>query len=184
MKRQRALTGGLQRPRMLGRAREDVVSAGGRGQLERPQVVVREHLRPILGAVVGERLDPLGRAAVARRRGGARDLPVGDVAHEHVPERVLVSPATEERRSRRTNSLRSSACSALLSGHGASVGDRARRVRARRPSRARPRPGAAPSPPAGGASRRAAMIPWTVSGSARPSMLAALGLSMRTYSSA
>jgi len=49
--------------------------------------VVGEHLRVILRPP--ERLDPLGRQPVLLRAGGARDLAVGDVADEQVPEGVL-----------------------------------------------------------------------------------------------
>jgi hypothetical protein len=58
------------------------------GELERAQIVVREHLGAVL-AIRAQRLDPLGRELVLLRPQGARDLAVGDVANEHVPERVL-----------------------------------------------------------------------------------------------
>ena len=56
-------------------------------ELERRQVVVREQLG--VSSARPERLDPLRRAPVLLGPRGARDLAVGDVAHEHVPERVL-----------------------------------------------------------------------------------------------
>ncbi len=46
-----------------------------------------EHLGLVLGPA--ERLDPLGGAPVLLRPLRTRDLPVGDVADQHVPERVL-----------------------------------------------------------------------------------------------
>src|SRR5439155_22162993 len=61
----------------------------GTRELERGAVVVREHLRPVVAALGRERLDPLGREPVLLRAVAARDLRVGDVAHEHVRERVL-----------------------------------------------------------------------------------------------
>ena len=51
-----------------------------------------EHLGAILRAVVPERLDPLGRTHVQVGAARARDLPVRDVAHEHVAHRVLRLP--------------------------------------------------------------------------------------------
>ena len=115
----------------------------GASEVERGQVVVGEQL----GLVVGpsERLDPLGRATVLvaraghagsgrrRRRGRARG-----------GRRTRVSPATEERRSRRRNSLRSSACRAR-SAACARAAERCAALRARRPCRSPPRPGSAPS---------------------------------------
>ena len=61
----------------------------GPGELERCVVVVRDHARAVGRAIVGERLDPLGRPAVPLGTTRARDLRVRDVAHEDVPERVL-----------------------------------------------------------------------------------------------
>ena len=58
-------------------------------QLQRRAVVVGEHLGAVLGAIVAERADPGGRGLVLLRAGRSGDLVVGDVAHEHVPERVL-----------------------------------------------------------------------------------------------
>ena len=49
--------------------------------------MVGEHLGVIFGAA--ERLDPGGRAAVPLAAGRARDLTVGDVAEQDVPEGVL-----------------------------------------------------------------------------------------------
>jgi hypothetical protein len=59
------------------------------GVLERSQVVVREQLGEILGCL-RERLDSLGRPAMLLGALRAWDLPVGDVADEHVPEGKLV----------------------------------------------------------------------------------------------
>src|SRR5581483_11476429 len=64
------------------------VQPGSLAKLERLQVVVREQLG-LLGRPA-ERLDPLRRAAVQLRAQRTRDLPVRDVADEHVAERVLV----------------------------------------------------------------------------------------------
>ena len=53
------------------------------------QVVVSEHLRAVLGTVVGERLDPFGRPPMAVDARSPRHLPVRHVADDHVSERVL-----------------------------------------------------------------------------------------------
>ena len=55
-------------------------------ELERAQVVVREHLGEVLGAVAGQALDPLGGEPVRVGAPRARDLRVGDVADEDVAE--------------------------------------------------------------------------------------------------
>ena len=111
------------------------------GELERRAVVVREELGMVVGAAEATRSTA---ARGACRRARPRDLAVGDVADEHVAERVLVLAVDAERRSRRMNPLRSSACRACS--------DRARRDpraprprRTRRPCRARRRPAAAAS---------------------------------------
>ena len=90
------------------------MSAGSRPQaapreLERGEVVMSEHLGVVLGGR-RERLDPLGGAPVLVRALSRGNLPVGDVAYERVAERVLRLAVDRERRSRRTNSLRSSGC--------------------------------------------------------------------------
>src|SRR5439155_24080934 len=56
-------------------------------QVERAPVVVRDQL----GVVVrtAERLDPRNRGEVLLRARRARNLPVRDLTHEHVAERVL-----------------------------------------------------------------------------------------------
>ena len=66
--------------------------AGGRGELERLQVVMGEHLGQVLDPLACLALDPGGRRAVTARPLRPRDLAVGDVAHEQVPERVLALP--------------------------------------------------------------------------------------------
>jgi hypothetical protein len=50
---------------------------------------MRDHARPVGRAVVAEGVDPLGGPAMPVGSPRARNLRVGDVAHEHVPERVL-----------------------------------------------------------------------------------------------
>ena len=54
--------------------------------------MVGEHLGVVLGAVAGERTDPLRDATVLLGPLGARDLAVGDVTDERVEERVLGLP--------------------------------------------------------------------------------------------
>ena len=69
-------------------AREHVGgAAGGRRQLERLEVVVRQHLGVVLAAA--ELLDPTGGREVLCGTLGARDLPVGNVADEQVAEGEL-----------------------------------------------------------------------------------------------
>ncbi len=48
-----------------------------------------EHLGAILCPLVPERLDPLGRAEVEVGAAGPGNLPVGDVADEHMPDGIL-----------------------------------------------------------------------------------------------
>ena len=59
-------------------------------ELERARVVVREHLRMILETAV--RLDPPRGAGVLFDPARPPDLPVRDVAQQHVQERVLRLP--------------------------------------------------------------------------------------------
>ena len=54
------------------------------------QVVVGEHIGQVFDPLARLPLDPGGGRAVAGGAGGARDLRVADVPHEHVPEAVLV----------------------------------------------------------------------------------------------
>ena len=61
--------------------------SGRAQQLESIGVVVGAHLRVVLGPP--ERLDPLGGAQVLTRALRTRDLPIGDVAYQQVPEPVL-----------------------------------------------------------------------------------------------
>ena len=86
VQRQRVLAGIAQRSP---RAHDEVVDILARRacELERAGVVVRNHLRVILGTT--ERLDPLGGTRVFLRPLGARNLPVRDVAHQDVLEREL-----------------------------------------------------------------------------------------------
>src|SRR2546430_8325592 len=57
------------------------------GELERVAVVVRERLRVIVRT--GQGVDPGRRGPVLLSPRRSRDLPVGHVSHEQVPERVL-----------------------------------------------------------------------------------------------
>ena len=73
-----------------GRLRERVdLLAGGPRELERAQIMVGEHLRSVLGSLDVERLDPGSGEAMLLRPPPPRDLAVGDVANEDVPEGVL-----------------------------------------------------------------------------------------------
>ena len=62
---------------------------GGAGELERGRVVVGEHVGEVLDPVGRLRLDPGRRGDVAGGARGARELGVGDVAGQDVPEGVL-----------------------------------------------------------------------------------------------
>ena len=59
-------------------------------KLQSREVVVGHELRPVVGAVAGDRLEPLRGALVLRRPAGTRELAVRHVADEDVPEGVLV----------------------------------------------------------------------------------------------
>ncbi len=61
-------------------------------QVERAAEVVREQLRHVRDAVPGQPLDPGGGRPVLPDPRGPRDLAVGDVADQRVPERVLRLP--------------------------------------------------------------------------------------------
>ena len=65
------------------------LEARGAGIVERIGVVMHEHLDVVVRALCGQRLDPRRRALMTPSPAGARDLPVGDVPHERVAERVL-----------------------------------------------------------------------------------------------
>ena len=65
------------------------IVAGASCVLQRGQVVVCQHLRPVLRAIGRKRLDPLGRLPVAVRPRGSGHLAVGDIAYEYVTEGVL-----------------------------------------------------------------------------------------------
>jgi hypothetical protein len=60
------------------------------GQLDRAEIVVGEHLRPILRAVHAQRRDPLRSGQVLGGSPSARDLSVRDVSNQHVQEDVLI----------------------------------------------------------------------------------------------
>ena len=59
-------------------------------ELERLRVVMREELRVIGEAPLRLPLDPLGGLDVLLAARGARDLLVGDIADQHMPERELL----------------------------------------------------------------------------------------------
>ena len=63
--------------------------AGGAGERERAQVVVSEHIGQVLDPLARLLLQPRRRRFVAGGPGGARDLAVGNVPDEQVPEAVL-----------------------------------------------------------------------------------------------
>ena len=62
------------------------LATGCAGELERREVVVRQHLRPIVRPVVRERIDPAGGKAVLLRTRSPRNLSVRNVLHQNVPE--------------------------------------------------------------------------------------------------
>src|SRR5690348_9092475 len=66
--------------------------ARGAGELERCRVMAGEELRAIREASARGPLEPLGDGGVLARPGGARDLRVGDVPDEAVPEGVFDVP--------------------------------------------------------------------------------------------
>src|SRR5205814_2581657 len=63
--------------------------AGCLGELEGLQIVVCEHLGQVLDPLTRLALDPGSGSAMAARPLRARDLGVGNVANEQMPERVL-----------------------------------------------------------------------------------------------
>lgn len=69
--------------------RDLVRRAGGAGELERLPVMVGEEIGVVGDALACHLLDPVGGAAVLRRALGARNLAIGDVADQGVPEDVL-----------------------------------------------------------------------------------------------
>jgi hypothetical protein len=86
------------------------VRAGRTRKLERLPALVGEQLGMIGDPYSRNPLDPLSCGQVPFRPGGSRDLPVGDVAHQHVPEGVLGLTRTDEVRTGRINSFRASSC--------------------------------------------------------------------------
>ena len=50
---------------------------------------MRQHLSPVVGTSRGQRLDPASHGHMLRGARGARNLPVGDLAHDRMQERVL-----------------------------------------------------------------------------------------------
>ena len=142
---------------------------------------MRDHVGEILGPVDGERLDPARRQPVHVRPPLARDLAVRDVANEHVAEDVgglagdrrAALPAHELLAFERVHRLLD-----------VSVGQ-TEHLRASAPGQKTLPTMAAAWTSAfssgGSVSSRAAMMPWTDSGSGSSSSAWA---SMRTYSSA
>ncbi len=134
------------RARSRARAASSGSCAAGRAiEVERAQVVVRDHLREVLGAGRRQRLDPVGRQPVHLRPPCARDLAVGDVADEDVAEDEL-GLARDRRcgaRAARTPCARARARPPRPSARGSPSSSRGRP--ARRPSRRSPHPGRAPS---------------------------------------
>ena len=63
--------------------------SGGPRELQGRRVVVGEDVGEVLDAFGGLGLDPRRRGDVTRGSRGSRELPVGDVAGQDVPERVL-----------------------------------------------------------------------------------------------
>src|SRR5204863_9839136 len=87
---ERPLTGEREEaPRRQGELRRLFRVAGGLGELECLQIMVGEHLGQILDPPACLALDPGGRGAVTTRTLSPRYLTVGNVADEHMPERVL-----------------------------------------------------------------------------------------------
>ena len=156
------------------------VEPGSLAILDRRLQVVDEHLRAVLRPSVRKPRDPLGRTAVLLGAGRARDLSVGGVADEGVEEDVLRAPSTAERRSRLTNSRRSSDRKRSSSSQAEEDESAARAsVQNTFPSTEaswRRDFSAAPSP-----SIRAATIPCSVSGTSDVGSPAAIS---RAYSSA
>ncbi len=76
-------------PRWHGELLGQLSIAGRLGELERLHVVVGEHLGDVLYPLARLALDPGCRGAVATCPLCARDLAVGNIAHEQVPERVF-----------------------------------------------------------------------------------------------
>ena len=68
------------------------VEARSTSELERSQIMVREHLGPILGSVPRQRLDPLGGSSMLRDALGSRNLAISDVANQNVAELVFRLP--------------------------------------------------------------------------------------------
>ena len=59
------------------------------GKLQCSGIVVSEHIGEVLDPVGGLRLDPACRGDMSRGSGGSRQLPVGDITGEHVPEGIF-----------------------------------------------------------------------------------------------
>ena len=77
---------------------------GGARELQRRQVMVGEDVSQILRALARLLLDPGSGCPMAAGSSGARDLPVADVPHQHVPEGELVL-ALHRARASRANEL-------------------------------------------------------------------------------
>ena len=126
--------------------------------LERCLVVVGEHLGVIL--LTAERLDPLCSRSMLLGSLCSRHLLVGDFADERVAERVLVLVGDRaSATSRLTNSFRSSECRRSSSGRRSSPSAPSQKTR---PTTAASWSSSFSS--RGRVSRRAAMMPWTLSG--------------------
>jgi len=79
-------------------------SPASRRKRQRLLVVVRQQLRNVTHALAGHRLDPVRRELVLARPRRARDLPVGNVPDQCVPEGVL-DLAVHRRHSRPSDEL-------------------------------------------------------------------------------
>ena len=153
---------------MLAARTAGVVLACRPEQLDRRHVVMRERSPPVVGAVVGKRLDPVGGTSRdvrrVRRAGSGRTR---RRERARAGTRAAMHRRPLERCSRRTNSLRSRARSASWSCHGSSPATVARAsVQKTFPSTAACWRSSFSS--VGRRSIRAVTIPCTVSGS-RPS---------------
>ena len=163
-------------PRRQGELRRLLRVAGGLGELECLQVVVGEHLGQVLDPLACLALDPGGRGAVPARPLRPRDLAVGDVADEQVPERVLALALHRARPGRADELLAGQLVQRQLELAPVAAADLGQRHRPRTPSRARPRPGAGSCAPRVSVSRRAAISACKLSGnSVSPGSQAAVG---------
>ena len=113
--RRRERSCGRQKPRSRPRAPSGPTPGRGRAL----EVVVGEHVGEVLDPLAGLGLDPAAAAATClAARCDPRDLAVGDVADEHVPEAELLLAFHRRLRAGRTSSLRASSCSACSTRAG------------------------------------------------------------------